>query len=307
MRGRPSSPTTASVPCRDTRGDIHRGTGSKIDGDGFVRLGNGGRPADRARARSPRGFVVLAATGAALFMIPLAGLLSRVPWVRLGELLAQDIVLDALRISVLTSMAAMLISTVLGVPLAWTLARSRFPGRSLLRALVTLPMVLPPVVGGAALLFAFGRRGIVGQPIYDATGFLLPFSVWGVIAANTFVAMPFLVITVEGALSGMDRGYERAAATLGAGRWTIFRRVTVPMIAPSLRAGMVLAWARALGEFGATVTFAGNLQGRTQSLPLAVFVALESDRETAVALSLVLVAVSLSVLVGMRQRWWGRP
>jgi len=191
-----------------------------------------------------------------------------------------------------------------GIPLAWVLARATFPGRSLVRALVTLPMVLPPVVGGAALLFAFGRRGLFGGPVHDATGFLLPFSTWGVVAANTFVAMPFLVLTVEAALRQLDRRYEDAARTLGASRWYVFRRVTLPAIRPALIAGAVLAWARALGEFGATITFAGNLQGRTQTLPLAVFVALESDRDTAVALSLVMVAVSLVVLVTLRERWW---
>jgi molybdate transport system permease protein len=169
---------------------------------------------------------------------------------------------------------------------------------------VTLPLVLPPVVGGAALLFALGRRGLVGEPLNQATGLLLPFSTSGVVLANTFVAMPFLVITVEGALRNLDRRYEEAAASLGAGQWTVLRRVTLPMIGPSLLAGLVLTWARALGEFGATITFAGNLQGRTQTLPLAVFVALESDREVAVALSLVMVVVSLSVLVALRETWW---
>lgn len=260
----------------------------------------------RARARPPVPLVVLGALGAALFVLPLAGLAARTPWRDLPSLVADDVVVDALRLSVVTSVAAAALAAVCGVPLAWLLSRVPFPGRSVLRAVVTLPMVLPPVVGGAALLFALGRRGIVGGPIHDATGFLLPFSTWGVVVANTFVAMPFLVVTVEGALAGLDRRYEDAAATLGAGRLTVFRRVTLPMIAPSLRAGMVLAWARALGEFGATVTFAGNLQGRTQTLPLAVFVALESDRDTAVAISLVLVAVSLVVLVTMRDRWWTR-
>jgi molybdate transport system permease protein len=160
-------------------------------------------------------------------------------------------------------------------------------------------------VGGAALLFALGRRGLVGEPLNEATGLLLPFSTWGVIVATTFVAMPFLVITVEGALRNMDGRYEGAAATLGARRWTVLRRVTLPMIAPSLVAGLVLTWARAFGEFGATITFAGNLQGRTQTLPLAVFVALESDRDTAVAISLIMVVVSLAVLVALRD-WWGR-
>jgi molybdate transport system permease protein len=165
-------------------------------------------------------------------------------------------------------------------------------------------MVLPPVVSGAALLFALGRRGLVGEPLEEATGLLLPFSLWGVVVAAAFVATPFLVITVEGALRSMDRRREGAAATLGARPWTVLRRVTLPAIAPSLLAGLALTWARAFGEFGATITFAGNLQGRTQSLPLAVFVALESDRDTAIAISLVMVVVSAAVLVALRDRWW---
>ncbi|MEQ8718433.1 MAG: ABC transporter permease [Acidimicrobiales bacterium] len=260
----------------------------------------------RPPQRPPLVLGLLGLIGALVFAVPLAGLLARTPWRDLPDLLTTDVVGDALRLSLITSVAAAAISAVLGVPLAWLLARVEFPGRRLVRALVTLPMVLPPVVGGAALLFALGRRGWVGESLYEATGFLLPFSTWGVIVANTFVAMPFLVVTVEGALTGMDTRYEQAAASLGASRLTVFRRVTLPMIAPSLVAGMVLAWARALGEFGATVTFAGNLQGRTQTLPLAVFVALESDRDTAIAVSLVLVAVSLAVLIGLRDRWWSR-
>jgi molybdate transport system permease protein len=218
--------------------------------------------------------------------------------------LSNDVVTDALRLSMITSLAATGVAVVIGVPLAWMLARLEFPGRSLVRGLVTLPLVLPPVVGGAALLFALGRRGLVGEPLNQATGLLLPFSTSGVILANTFVAMPFLVITVEGALRNLDRRYEGAAASLGAGQWTVLRRVTLPMIGPSLVAGLVLTWARALGEFGATITFAGNLQGRTQTLPLAVFVALESNREIAVAISLVMVVVSLAVLIALRENWW---
>ncbi len=258
----------------------------------------------RARRAPPATLIVLAGLGLALFLIPFVGLLARVPWSELPELLGGSFVTDALRLSVVTSLAATAVSVVIGVPLAWVLARVEFPGRWLVRGLVTLPLVLPPVVGGAALLFALGRRGLVGEPLNQATGLLLPFSTWGVVLANTFVAMPFLVITVEGALRGMDQRYEGAASTLGAGRWTVLRRVTLPLIGPSLIAGMVLTWARALGEFGATVTFAGNLQGRTQTLPLAVFVALESDRDTAVALSLLMVVVSLSVLIALRERWW---
>jgi molybdate transport system permease protein len=256
------------------------------------------------QGRVPLVMVVLGLIGLAFFVLPLVGLLGRVPWSNLGDLLSSDVVIDALRLSAVASISATAISLVLGIPLAWLLARVEFPGRSLVRGIVTLPLVLPPVVGGAALLFALGRRGLVGEPIAELTGLVLPFSTWGVILATTFVAMPFLVITVEGALRNMDERYEGAAATLGAGRWTVLRRVTLPMIAPSLVAGAVLTWARAFGEFGATITFAGNLQGRTQTLPLAVFVALESERDTAVAISLVMVLVSLVVLIALRDRWW---
>jgi molybdate transport system permease protein len=235
--------------------------------------------------------------------VPFVALLQRAPWSDLGELVRAPVVADALRLSIISAFAATAVSLVVGIPLAWVLARTRFRGRSVARALVSLPMVLPPVVGGAALLFAFGRRGLFGGPVYDSTGFLLPFSIWGVIAANTFVAMPFLVLTVESGLRAADTRYEDAAATLGAGRWMVFRRITLPHAAPSIVAGAVLCWARALGEFGATVTFAGNLQGRTQTMPLAVYLALETDREAAIALSLVLIAVSLAVLLPLRDRW----
>ncbi|MGH8872872.1 MAG: ABC transporter permease [Acidimicrobiia bacterium] len=263
-------------------------------------------PVERRRVagRPPALVVVLGCLGLAVFVLPFAGLLARTPWSDLPEILGSDVVTDALRLSLIASLAATVIAVAVGVPLAWLLARVEFPGRSVVRGMVTLPLVLPPVVGGAALLFALGRRGLVGGPIHEATGLLLPFSIWGVVVATTFVAMPFLVITVEGALRNMDRRYEDAATTLGARRWTVMRRVTLPMIGPSLVAGLVLTWARAFGEFGATITFAGNLQGRTQTLPLAVFVALESERDTAVAISLVMVAVSLTVLIALRERWW---
>jgi len=267
---------------------------------------NGSSRRSRVPQRPPAALVVLGVVGAAFFALPIVALLARAPWGDLGELITSDVVLDALRISLISSVAAAALSLLFGVPLAWVLSRVQFRGKALVRGIVTLPMVLPPVVGGAALLFALGRRGTIGEPLYETTGFLLPFSIWGVIVANTFVAMPFLVITVEGALNNLDGRHEAAAASLGGSRLTVFRLVTLPMIAPSLRAGLILAWARALGEFGATITFAGNLQGRTQSLPLAVFVALERDRDTAIAISLVLVAVSLGVLVVLRDRWWSR-
>ncbi len=254
--------------------------------------------------RTPAALFALAGIGAALFLLPIIGLVGRTPWSDLPSLLTSDIVLDALRLSLIASVGATAISAVLGLPLAFVLARVEFKGRSVVRALVLLPLVLPPVVGGAALLFALGRRGVIGEPLYSMTGIVLPFSTWGVLVAVTFVAMPFLVITVEGALRNLDQRYEDAASTLGAGRWTVLRRVTLPMIWPSVVAGFALTWARALGEFGATVTFAGSLQGRTQTLPIAVFIALETDRDTAIAVSVIMVAVSMAVLVLLRDRWW---
>ena len=236
-------------------------------------------------------------------LLPLLALLVRAPWRGLPRILGDTQVLQALRLSIECATAATVVSLLLGVPLAWVLARARVRGIGLLRALVTLPLVLPPVVGGVALLLAFGRLGIFGRYLDDWTGITLPFTTPGVIIAETFVAMPFLVITVEGALRAGDLDLEEAAATLGADRLTTFRRVTVPAIAPSLVAGALLCWARALGEFGATITFAGNFPGKTQTMPLAVYLALETDPEAAIALSLVLLAVSVAVLLGLRDRW----
>lgn len=258
----------------------------------------------RVPRRPPLTILLLGGAGLAILVLPLLGLLWRVEWASLPRILTTPVVTDALGLSLVTSLAATFTALILGLPLAWLLARTEFPAKRVVRGLVLLPLVLPPVVGGAALLFALGRRGVVGEPLFEATGLVLPFSTWGVIVAVTFVAMPFMVITVEGALRNLDRRYEGAAASLGAGRWTVMRRVTLPMIGPSLLAGLSLTWARAFGEFGATITFAGNLQGETQTLPLAVFVALESDRGVAVAISLFMVVVSLAVLVALRERWW---
>ncbi len=248
---------------------------------------------------------ILAALAVALFVLPLAGLLERAAWSRIWDDLSDRTARQALRLSLECSVWATALSVALGVPLAWVLARSRLPGRGLIRAFVLLPMVLPPVVGGVALLFAFGRTsGLLGPWLYDTFGVQLTFSKGGVVLAETFVSMPFLVITVEGGLRGIDERYEEAAATLGAGRFTTFRRVTLRFLAPSLGAGVALAWARALGEFGATVTFAGNIAGRTQTTPLAVYLLLETNQEAALALSLVLLAVSATVLVLLRDRWF---
>jgi molybdate transport system permease protein len=257
-----------------------------------------------AGERPPAALLLLAAVASLFFLLPLVGLIVRAPWNdALGQLSAPES-RQAFELSLVTSFSATGLAVVFGVPLAWLTARVRFPGRSLLRALVTLPMVLPPVVGGVALLLAFGRRGLLG-PLLATAGIHLPFTTAGAVLAETFVAMPFLVITVEAGLRSMDVRYEEAARTLGAGRWYLFRRVTVPLVLPSLLAGAVLCWARALGEFGATITFAGNFPGTTQTLPLAVYLELETRPDAAIMLSLVLLVVSLAVLVGLRGRWLG--
>jgi molybdate transport system permease protein len=262
------------------------------------------RRAATTRAGPPIWFAVPGVLAVGFLAIPLLGLLNQTPWGHLLAELTTPIALQALRLSLICSLGAVGVSLLLGVPLAFLLARVEFPGRNFVRALTTLSMVLPPVVGGVALLLAFGRRGLVGQWLDRWFGITLPFTTAGAILAEAFVAMPFLVITCEAGLRAMDRRYEDAAATLGAGRWTTFRRVTLPLIAPSLGAGVALCWARALGEFGATITFAGNLPGVTQTMPLAVYIALETDLQAAIALSLVLLVVSLAVLIALRDRWF---
>jgi molybdate transport system permease protein len=251
--------------------------------------------------------LVPAVIGLTFLVLPLAGLLIRAPWTTLPRRLAQPGVLAALRLSLLTATLATVVCLLLGVPLAWLLARVEFPGRRVVRALVTVPLVLPPVVGGVALLLVFGRRGLVGAWLAGTFGITLPFTTTGVVVAEAFVAMPFLVIAVEGALRGADARYEEAAATLGARRWTTFTHVTLPLVAPGITAGAVLCWARALGEFGATITFAGNFPGRTQTMPLAVYLALETDLQTAIVLSLILLTVSVTILAALRDRWITSP
>jgi molybdate transport system permease protein len=254
----------------------------------------------------PLPLLVPAAVGVVFLVFPLVGLVVRAPWSDLGQQLTAQGVGQALRLSLLSATLATLVSLVLGVPLAWVLARSRIRGRSVLRALVTVPLVLPPVVGGVALFLVLGRTGILGRPLYEHLGVTIPFTTTAVVLAETFVAMPFLVISVEGALRAADTRFEDAAATLGADRWTTFRRVTLPLVAPGVAAGSVLCWARALGEFGATITFAGNFPGTTQTMPLAVYLALQRDPDAAIVLSLVLLVVSLGTLLLLRDRWLGR-
>jgi molybdate transport system permease protein len=260
---------------------------------------------NRRGRRTPWVAVAAAAVAFTFIVLPLAGLLREVAWGQLWEDLRSPEATDALRLSIVCSLWATGVAVLLGVPLAWVLARVPFRGRAFVRAIVLLPMVVPPVVGGVGLFYAFGREGLVGQYLDEWFGIQLTFSTAAVVMAEAFVAMPFLVITVEAALRSMDRRFEDAAATLGAGRWTVFRRVTVPLILPGLLAGAALAWARALGEFGATITFAGNIQGRTRTMPLAVYLLFQTSPDVAIGLSIVLLAVCVAVLTLLRDRWLG--
>lgn len=255
------------------------------------------------RRSTPVALALLAGVGVALVALPLFGLIVRTPWTRTGEILGSGSARAALRLSMIVATASALLALLVGFPLAWTLARSEFRGKALVRALVVLPLVMPPVVGGVALLSAFGRRGLVGGPLFDLFGLQITFTVWAAVLASTFVSFPLLVLALEVGLRSLDIRLEQAASTLGARRWYVLRHVTLPLLGPQIAAGLVLAWARALGEFGATITFAGNLPGRTQTLPLAVFEQLQTDPDGAIALSLLLVTVSLVVIVTLRGRF----
>jgi molybdate transport system permease protein len=245
----------------------------------------------------PRWIVAVAAVGALFVLLPLVAMLSRLNWGEFVPLITSASSLDALWLSLRTSLSATLLCVVFGIPLALVLARSRFPGQKLLRSLVLLPLVLPPVVGGIALLYTFGRRGLLG-PSLSFLGIDIAFSTVAVILAQTFVALPFLVLSLEGALRAVGTRFEAIGATLGARPTTVLRRVTLPLVMPALISGAVLSFARALGEFGATLTFAGSLQGTTRTLPLEIYLQREVDADAAVALSLVLVVVAV-IVVGL--------
>ncbi|MFF3733111.1 ABC transporter permease [Streptomyces sp. NPDC002476] len=258
-------------------------------------------------ARTPVALALPALLAVAFLMVPLIGILARTSWADLGTHLTSPGVTQALGLSLLVSFWALGLSLLLGVPLAWLLARVDFPGKGFVRSLVLLPMVLPPTVGGVALLLGFGRRGVLGPWLEDTFGVTLPFHTSGAVVAATFVAMPFLVISLEGALAGLRPAYEETAASLGASPIRVFLTVTLPMVAPGLAAGAALTWARALGEFGATITFAGNLPGTTQTLPLQVYLLLQDSPEAATSVSLLLLAIAMAVLVALRGRWTGTP
>jgi molybdate transport system permease protein len=256
-----------------------------------------------SHGRPPLGLTVPATVALTFLALPVVGVLVKAPWSSLGDVLSSPDARTSLRLSLETTAITTVCCLALGVPLAWLLARTTFRGRALVRALVTLPLVMPPVVGGVALLLAFGRNGVVGQYLDDWFGVTLPFTTPAVVIAQTFVALPFLVISVEGAFRASDARYDAASATLGADRWTTFRRVTLPLALPGIVSGAVLSWARALGEFGATITFAGNFPGTTRTMPTQVYLALQSDPDAAIALSLALIVVSVVVLVALRARW----
>jgi len=263
-------------------------------------------PGQPRLGRPPLVLLVPAVLAVLLLTVPLVSLVADTPWNRLRAQLSSSAVREALWLTVLASVATVVLCLLLGTPLAWVLARVDFPGRSLLRAAVLVPLVLPPVVAGVALVTALGRTGFVGKPLDEWFGVTIPYTTTAVVIAHTFVSMPFYVLSVEGALRSAGEEFDSVAASLGADRWTTFRRVTLPLVAPGVAAGAVLCWARALGEFGATITFAGNFPGTTQTMPLAVYLALQDDPEAAIVLSLVLLVVSLATLLLLRDRWLRR-
>lgn len=257
----------------------------------------------RMSPRVPAWLWVPAACGAIALILPLVVMLARTPWSRCFELLASQAVREAITLSLVTASIATLAATIVGVPLAWCLGKRTFPGQGVLRLAVTIPLVLPPVVGGAALLFTYGRNAPVGEMMLDVFGISIPFTTVAVVMAQTFVAMPFLVISLEGAFRTAGDQLEEVAATLGASQWRIFRRITMPTILPALLGGLALCWARAIGEFGATLTFAGSIRGRTQTLPVAINELLGHDIDAAMMASALMVIVAAAVLIALRGRW----
>lgn len=255
--------------------------------------------------RTSKGLVLVAGFAAVFIVVPLVSVVWRTPFSDFWSIVSSTSSWQALRISLLTSLAAAVISSAMGVPLAWWLARSGSRAVSVVRTLSIAPMVLPPVVGGIALLTAFGRRGLVGESLFEWFGISLPFTVTAVVMAQVFVSMPFLVVSVEAAFRQAGTDIEDAARTLGASPSRVFWLIALPAARPALAAGAVLAWARSLGEFGATITFAGSLPGRTQTLPMAVYEFAAVDYRQSLVLSLVLIVVSVAVLTSLRERWIG--
>jgi molybdate transport system permease protein len=267
-----------------------------------------GPPVSRGSlGRLPAVLLVPAVLASALLVVPTVSLVVQTPWNDFFGQVTEPAVLQALWLTCLASVATVIACLVLGTPLAWLLARVDFRGRSLLRAAVTVPLVLPPVVAGVALVTALGRTGLVGRWLYDWFGLTLPYTTAAVVIAHTFVSIPFYVLSVEGALRATGEELDLVAATLGADRWTTFRRVSLPLAIPGVVAGAALAWARSLGEFGATITFAGNYPGTTQTMPSKIYTELQSQPDVARTLSMILLVVSVGVLALLRNRWLTRP
>jgi len=265
------------------------------------------RSGSRTLGRPPLVLVVPGALAAALLVVPLVSLVLDTPWGSFLDQLRTEAVRDALWLTALASAITVVACLVLGTPLAWLLARVDFPGRTLVRAAVAVPLVLPPVVAGVALVTALGRNGLLGSLLRETTGVTIPYTTTAVVIAHTFVSMPFYVLSVEGALRSSGERYDVVAATLGADRWTTFRRVTLPLALPGVLAGAALAWARSLGEFGATITFAGNYPGTTQTMPSLIYQVLQSDPAVARTLSMILLVASVGILAGLRNRWLTAP
>nr|WP_221247463.1 molybdate ABC transporter permease subunit [Gordonia humi] len=251
----------------------------------------------------PRPLYLLALIGFALLLLPIVGLVSRVRWETLGDDLFSSESMTALGLSLGTAACATVVCVVVGLPMALLIGRTGRRTASVLRTLVLVPLVLPPMVGGLALLSLLGRSGLIGRPIFEWSGYSLPYTTAAVVVAQSFVALPFFVITLEGALRTSGISHEQIAATLGAGRWRVLSRVTLPLVMPGLVAGTVLSFARALGEFGATALFAGNAQGVTRTMPLAIYTAFNGvgvTQDSAVALSLLLLVSAAVVVCGLR-------
>ena len=243
---------------------------------------------------------MLAALAVTFVALPVVGLVARAPWSDFASVWTPG-AREALRLSAAVAAGSVGLALVFGLPAAVALARARFPGASVVRGVVLLPMVFPPVVGGVGLLMALGRRGVLGKPL-AALGVELPFTTGAAVLAAAFVSMPLLILAVEAGVRSIDPRLEQAAAAMGGSRWYVFRRVTLPLLRPQIAAGAVLVAARSLGEFGATITFAGNIGGRTQTLPLSVFETLQTDPGGAILQSLLLVALSLAAIVALRGR-----
>ncbi len=253
----------------------------------------------------PRRLLIPASLGAGLLVLPIIGLVLRAPLSTFGSLLTAPATLSALWLSVWTSTASTAVCVLLGVPLSWVLARAQFRFKSLLRGILLTPLVVPPVVAGVALLSAFGRNGFLGAPLRDGFGLSIPYTSIAVVLAHSFVAMPFFILSTEEGFRALPPRLEDVASTLGADAWTRFRRVGLPLARPALIAGAVLAWARSLGEFGATITFAGNYPGTTRTLPLEVYTQLQADPDAAIVVSLLLLIICVGVLAALRGRWLG--